>query len=208
MEERKIIGMKYPSVIPEGYRCDKCRAHGVKLWCGDEIEDYFLRQAEFIPSSVRKLLCSHCAEADQRKKMFDSWKSEFILNIHGGTDIGILFPALPVNGVDNLFYGLGAPSFALIWWRKLPASKPEARVYEKKLRLDVVIPEYKLPLFIDEFRKLFLTPEYESYSNKTECHIQVVIYVHEERKFFNFLESFCEDQRIRLQQNNITEAVK
>lgn len=125
VKERQIIGMKYPNIAPEGYCCDKCHAHGVKLWCGDEAEGLDLSLTEFIPSSVRKLLCANCAEADQKVFMHNGWKSDYLLKINGGRDIGHLFPALPAEDKENLFYGdYEMPSYAMLWWDRLPASNP------------------------------------------------------------------------------------
>ena len=53
--------------------------------------------------------------------MDDGWKSDYLLKINDGRDIGCLFPALPVED-NNLFYSsFGVPSYVIMWWDKLPA---------------------------------------------------------------------------------------
>jgi hypothetical protein len=94
---------------PQHYRCDRCKAHGVKLW----------REYQRI-ASMTDLLCAACAMADQGKS--GSVDADGYRQTESGrTDqIGWLVPAVPVPEGYTFWSYRSVPADGIRWWRTLP----------------------------------------------------------------------------------------
>ncbi len=94
------------------YRCDGCRAHGVKLW----------REYNTM-ASYTKLLCAACALKDQGKSGAVNEQGYLIDEDVGRCDqIGWLIPAVPTEE-GNTFWGYtSVPDPGVRWWRALPTA--------------------------------------------------------------------------------------
>ncbi len=98
--------------VPEGYRCSKCGAHGVKLW----------RQYQTFADEI-ELLCASCACADQGV--------EDNIGADGGhpsdgsrTDsIKWLVPAVPTEDGDTFWGYTSTPTPGCMWWQRIPTRK-------------------------------------------------------------------------------------
>jgi hypothetical protein len=108
--------------VPADYHCDRCKAHGVKLW---RLYQTFLEHQE--------LTCCNCAgrlesrdvssiDADGRRD-FDPMFDANGKVISGGwrTDqIGWRIPAVPTEEGDTYWGYTSVPQAGLEWWRRLP----------------------------------------------------------------------------------------
>lgn len=105
---RNISTVNYQKgIVPEDYKCDKCKCHGVKLW-----------RENVGVASLTKLLCAECAEKSEKKGRGKNWQSSFKLG--EGYQIGYLLPAVPVEG-QNTYWGItSGPKTSWKWWHNLP----------------------------------------------------------------------------------------
>lgn len=99
--------------MPDRYRCDGCKAHGVKLWRAPHNTD---------------LTCAACigvaVDADGRAPLEPIGDISF----HGqmSDQIRGYLPAVPLEPVSGVwgFWGYSSvPQCAVVWWRALPAAK-------------------------------------------------------------------------------------
>lgn len=118
--EMKIGNADYGTLkTPKGYRCDKCRASGVKLW-----RDYnaFL--------SDQTLRCADCLCQEKGldpSKVTPEGKGPCALLDGMLTDqLGSRIPAVPTEK-DNTYWGYSSvPEAGVVWWKRLPLRKGEA----------------------------------------------------------------------------------
>lgn len=105
---RKISTVNYVKpTTPDAYRCDTCNAHGVKLWREYQVSPYRTR-----------LLCTHCAERDQKRENKIAWKSSFSKGV--ADRIGFFIPAIPEEGTNSYCGYFVTPKEGLTWWKNLP----------------------------------------------------------------------------------------
>ncbi|MEI8103581.1 MAG: hypothetical protein WCG84_01605 [Candidatus Moraniibacteriota bacterium] len=103
-----VKGSYLGGIIPEDYRCSCCDVLGAKLW-----REYG------ISFESPKLFCVMCAE----------WQAGTVCDTDircftgdGEDQIGILIPAIPMEGSENCYWGYNyVPEGAQKWWGDLPA---------------------------------------------------------------------------------------
>jgi hypothetical protein len=102
--------MKYKSTkTPEKYKCDECKAVGVKLW----------RRYQTVLDH-QSLKCAECACMDQGKENTVGTDG-FIYGEFGPTDtIGWLVPAIPTEDESTYWGYTSVPPDGVTWWRTLP----------------------------------------------------------------------------------------
>lgn len=106
MPKRKLAEVNYAEdTVPKDYKCDKCDAHGIKLW-----REY--------QTSVTDLLCADCAETEAQKTHEEGWQSPFKRG--EGDQIGWNIPAIPVEGEDTFWGYTSVPQAGCDWWGNLP----------------------------------------------------------------------------------------
>lgn len=98
----KIRAFTYESgKIPVGYKCEKCKAAGCKLW----------RQYQTLADQI-ELLCANCAEKDQDRKLE--------LEDGGSDQIGDLVPAIPTEDGGTYWGYTSVPDAGCEWFDVLP----------------------------------------------------------------------------------------
>lgn len=117
---------------PNGYKCSKCGAQGVKLW----------RQYQTCASAI-DLLCAVCACADQDKQYSVDETGHHTDEFGQDSDqIGWLVPAVPTDDGTTFWGYTSTPSAGSVWWFLLPvrltengfAIEPSGRQITDRLR--------------------------------------------------------------------------
>jgi hypothetical protein len=111
----KMAPCDYAGGAPEGYRCNFCDAHGVKLW------------REYQTAMVgQELYCAACAvkkagrggEVDADGKWLDPTDKHGIKS----DAISWRVPAVPTAEGDTFWGYTSVPAEGVAWWRRLPTS--------------------------------------------------------------------------------------
>jgi hypothetical protein len=109
---RKVCMVEYTSQgTPADYKCDGCGVSGVKLW-----------REQVLVATLTRLFCAKCAGKDQDRDISSINADGMMLTLWGAmTDqIGVLLPAIPVDGLDTFWSYTAVPSTGVSWWRNLP----------------------------------------------------------------------------------------
>lgn len=104
--------MKYSeNTVPKDYTCEKCGAHGVKLW----------REYNTFLSS-QHYTCAKCSFEVQEKPVMPVDEYGQYEGKYGPSDqIGWLVPAIPTED-ETTFWGYSSvPQEGCEWWYRLPA---------------------------------------------------------------------------------------
>jgi hypothetical protein len=105
------LDYKIPAT-PEGYRCMRCPATGVKLW----------RDSSMFLSHI-DLYCRDCAEKDQEETIDKLGSSD----LNDSDQLGNLVPAVPTVDGSTFWAYTSVPQDGVAWWYSLPTRSSHSK---------------------------------------------------------------------------------
>ncbi len=111
---RNVSNVNYDSLVcPPDYKCDKCGAHGVRLY----------RDYQTFADHTR-LLCTKCTIRSQKFNAIDDNRYGLYGDLNDPKNILYqikwMVAAVPVEGDDTYWGYTSVPQRGVIWWERLP----------------------------------------------------------------------------------------